>query len=146
MAFSTLRSEKYLQIGAAVLLGCGFLLLLFFVYFSFAPLTVAEYNDVRMLKKEYKAGERLLVHLEYCKKQKLPATVYPRIQGLSSVYFLPSFTSDMPKGCVRVDLDTLSVPTNAATGYYRLFVDEVYQVTTFRRVTNSFETDEFRVE
>lgn len=145
MSFSKQWVERLLQPLALALLICGAAVVATFAYLSFAPIKIVEFKNAHVLKDKVKPGEALSFHLEYCKRQKYPASVYPRIQGPQAVFFLPSFIADVDEGCNSMVIDTFTIPINAIPGSYRLYVDTVYDVTSFRKVTVSFQTDEFEV-
>ena len=138
-------AEKILQPLAVVLLIGGAAVVALFSYLSFAPIQIVDFKNVYVLKERLKPGDSLGFHIEYCKKRKLPASVYPRIQGEQAVFFLPSFIADVDRGCASYDIKTFSVPTNAVPGKYKLYVDTVYEVTSFRKITETFITNEFEV-
>jgi hypothetical protein len=93
-------------------------------------------------KSEYRAGEILIYHLDYCKCINKPVSIARAyIDGV--IYSMPDVSANTPFGCHKTFI-TVEVP-NLPSGEYKMKVTYTYKVNPIREIETTVYTNSFRI-
>lgn len=111
-------------------------------YWSFHPHRTLEVQSITTDKTEYKAGDRMVLHVEFCKFTGAEALITRRfVDGV--VFTTPAVRVNNPPGCRDIDV-AISVP-NIPAGEYELLNTFDYQVNPVKLISVEATTNKFSI-
>lgn len=106
------------------------------------PYKTTEFEEIKLLTPEIKAGENLRYSVTRCKYTDKPAVISKRIID-GTVFNFPDKHSDTKSGCVKDAVVTMNIPEYTPEGKYTLEVLMFYQVNPIREIKTGFIVDSF---
>lgn len=138
-----IRRHVFPMLALIIILGamlqCG--------YWWFFPEQVVVVKNCRALKvnkKVYAPGDRIIYLLDYCKTREIQGTVARAIVNGTVIPYV-TIDSVLPVGCRMVLVGDLRIPEFMPSGIHHISGAGEYQVNPLRKAGNSWRTEDFMV-
>lgn len=128
-----------LAIIVGAMLQCGY-----WWFFPEQVVTVKNCRALKVDKKVYAPGDRIIYLLDYCKTREIRGEVSRAIvNGIVIPY--ATIDSGLPVGCRMILVGDLRIPEFMPSGVHHLSGVGEYQVNPLRKVSNSWRSEDFEV-